>query len=73
MSSESGSGYHDALQVQIIERLTRMETKLDAFQSSSADHESRIRGLERAKWMIVGGATVLGGSAGAVVSELLNR
>lgn len=35
-----------AAEVQIAERLTRIETKLDALLTGDADHEQRIRKLE---------------------------
>lgn len=37
------------------------------------DHEERIRGLERGKWMVTGGAAVLGGGIGSVVTVLLSH
>lgn len=35
---------------ELIERLTRIETKLDHAISATDDHERRIRVLERARW-----------------------
>ena len=36
----------------LVEVLTRMETKLDAFIDKSNDHETRIRSLEKRVWAI---------------------
>lgn len=35
------------------------------------DHESRLRSLERFKWMLLGGSLAGGGAAGAIVAEAL--
>ena len=40
--------------------LVRIETKLDIAITNSADHESRIRSLERKLWMVAGAAAVGG-------------
>lgn len=64
------------------ERLARMETKLDAVLANQAenatrqaaqhaDHETRIRGLERAKWAFAGFAAAGGGAFGAIVTKLI--
>ncbi len=37
------------------------------------DHEARMRGLERGKWLVTGGAAVLGGGVGSVVTVLLSH
>ena len=46
--------------------LARIETKLDRVVSDFTDHEIRIRGLEKARWILVGAAAVTGGAAGTV-------
>jgi hypothetical protein len=43
----------------LIETLTRMETKLDAFMNKSDDHETRIRSLEKRVWAIPSAAIVI--------------
>lgn len=52
------------------ERLVRIETKLDGLVDTTkergTDHEARLRSLEKLKWVILGGATVAGGAAGAI-------
>lgn len=53
------------------ERLVRIETKLDQALAQHADHETRIRSLERAKWMAAGFAAAGGGIVGAIVSRLM--
>jgi hypothetical protein len=52
------------------ERLARIETKLDQALASHADHENRIRRLERALWMVGGFAAAGGGSLGALLTHL---
>jgi hypothetical protein len=42
--------------------VARIETKLDVFIQTSADHEDRLRHLERGSWM-ARGILVLGGAA----------
>lgn len=53
------------------ERVTRIEVKLDQALAHGADHEARIRRLERALWMAVGFAAAAGGLIGAVVARLI--
>jgi hypothetical protein len=50
--------------------LARVEGKLDVALTSSADHEERLRKLERAAWMAVGLATAAGGATGAISALL---
>lgn len=38
----------------IIDRLSRIETKVDAIMLSTPDHEKRLRGLERERWLYRG-------------------
>jgi hypothetical protein len=56
--------------VQIVERLARLETKLDLHLTKVGDHESRIRRLERALWLAAGAAMVGGGALGTVLGRL---
>lgn len=58
----------------IIERLARMETKLDGITEKLtghaerlADHETRLQKLERYVWLAVGAA----GAAGGAISQFL--
>ena len=53
------------------ERLARIEVKLDAVLSKHDDHESRLRRLERALWVVTGFAAALGGGIGSVITKLL--
>lgn len=71
---------------QTLERLVRIETKIDymgdIFKSQEAritavenripdpDHEARLRKLERAMWMVAGVAAAGGGTAGGLISQL---
>lgn len=63
---------------QILVALARVEGKVEAIQADNKrgedvhrDHESRIRALERVRWMIGGLAFVAGGgSVGAFVKVL---
>lgn len=44
---------------EVIERLVRIETKLDKSLSVADDHETRVRSLEREQWLHRGGASVV--------------
>ena len=63
MPPGSGAEIHEVLLGQ-----ARMEGKLDGVLAMAADHESRIRGLERAVWKAAGGAGTLGTIVGLVVA-----
>ncbi len=52
------------------ERIARLEVKLDHSTTQHADHEGRIRQLERARWLATGFAASLGGVVGTVVTTL---
>lgn len=54
-----------------VERLVRIETKLDAWLLRSDDHESRLRKLERALWIGMGATAVVGGALGGGVAKLI--
>ena len=51
------------LRVEMVERLSKIETKLDRVE----DHESRIRKLERMVW-IAAGAGAVAGNADRIIS-----
>lgn len=53
------------------ERVTRIEVMLDQALTHGADHEARIRRLERALWTAAGFAAAVGGLVGAVVARLI--
>jgi hypothetical protein len=64
------------------ERLARIEEKLNAILTQMigndsrvelhiTDHETRLRKLERALWIATGAGLVAGGSAGAIVAQLM--
>ncbi|HEX4816711.1 MAG TPA: hypothetical protein VFV66_28550 [Nonomuraea sp.] len=55
----------------IIERLARIETKLDNAIGRADDHETRIRRLERALWLVTGAAAAVGGALGSIVQQVL--
>ena len=49
---------------EVIERLSRIETKLDSALDVDKDHETRIRGVERNQWFFSGIAAVIGSFLG---------
>lgn len=53
------------------ERLVRIETKLDVAITRDADHETRIRRLERSMWIAVGAAAAGGGIVGQLIAPLI--
>lgn len=60
----------DSLDPPTIERLVRIETKLDMMVPTNADHEARIRSLEKYKWLLVGAAGALGGGVSTLLDLL---
>lgn len=52
-------------------RLARIETKIDALLSSKADHETRIRAVEKRSWLIAGAAMLLSVFAPGVVKNFI--
>lgn len=46
--------------------LIEIKTRLDMALTQQADHEIRIRALERTKWLAVGMAAAAGGVAGKI-------
>jgi uncharacterized membrane protein YoaK (UPF0700 family) len=55
---------------EVITRLTRIETKLELWLTQHADHETRIRALERRMWIAMGAAAVGGGALSQIVPQL---
>ena len=45
--------------LELVRAVSRIETKLDSRIGMTDDHEKRLRGLERHKWLQVGAATVV--------------
>lgn len=43
----------------VIDALARVETKVDDLREDKRDHETRIRSLERWRWVLVGGGVVI--------------
>lgn len=56
---------------EVLDRLVRIETKLDNVIYLGTDHETRIRKLERALWLATGAAAAAGGTVGAFVRTAL--
>jgi hypothetical protein len=56
--------------IALVERLVRIETKLDQSNRTHDDHEGRIRKLERALWIVAGAGLVGGGLAGQLAPYL---
>jgi hypothetical protein len=50
--------------------LARMEGKLDTLVTGHADHETRLRRVERFLWLAVGASAVAGGAAGKLAGLL---
>ncbi|WP_405061906.1 hypothetical protein OG474_09695 [Kribbella sp. NBC_01505] len=55
----------------VVERLARIETKLDVWHAAQADHESRLRRLERAVFIATGFAIAGGAGLSQLVSHLV--
>jgi uncharacterized protein involved in exopolysaccharide biosynthesis len=52
--------------------VARIESKLDRVLEDAADHEDRVRALERWRWIVVGAALGTGAAAGGISSALLH-
>lgn len=50
-----------------LERMVRVETKVDILLGRRDDHETRLRSLEQFKWKLIGWAGGAGVIAGIVV------
>lgn len=54
-----------------VERLNeKIPTHIDWVERNLADHERRIRFIERWFWMIIAGASIFGGLLGAWINQL---
>ncbi|MEU9888678.1 hypothetical protein [Sphaerisporangium sp. NPDC051011] len=54
---------------EVLDRLVRIETKLDMAINRGDDHETRLRKLERLVWIAAGAAATGGGVVGAIVRQ----
>lgn len=61
----------DVPPVELALTVARIEVKLDQALAQHADHELRIRRLERAVWIATGFASAAGGTVGALASQLM--
>lgn len=52
-------------------QLAVINTKLDLLIEQRTDHETRLRSLERFRWVLAGVSASLGGGFGAAASTLL--
>lgn len=50
--------------------LIEIRTKVEIIVGQGADHETRIRALEKSKWVAVGAAVAAGGIAGKLAGLL---
>lgn len=62
---------------EVYDQLSSLDRKVDTLnerfstvKDDSADHETRIRALEKRVWFAAGGGTVLGAVAGAIVNVI---
>lgn len=60
-----------------LERLIRIETKLDMTQLDHEgrirDHENRIRRMERFQWLLAGASAAGGGIVGSIIGPLIGQ
>jgi hypothetical protein len=62
--------YPPVCHAEVLDRLARIETKLDDMIGARTDHESRIRILETRWHWASGAAAIVGAIAGLVTSHL---
>lgn len=53
--------------------LQKVAETLPSHRETLDDHEDRIRGLERAKWMVAGVSAFLGGGGATVIQQLFSK
>lgn len=63
-------GLVDSRLAQLGVKLDPMAVALGELRAESADHEGRLRSLERRAWALVGGAAVMGGATGALAGAV---
>lgn len=57
-----------------VERLNeKIPTHIDWVERNLADHERRIRFVERWFWMIIAGASILGGLLGSWIQQIVGK
>ena len=61
------------LLVTIVTKLEHVSTTIARVDTAQADHEDRIRRLERWQWKTAGGASVVGGLIVSVVSAIVQH
>lgn len=52
-------------------QLATISVKLDLLLAGKDDHEVRLRSLEQFKWILMGAAAAVGGTAGAIVDRIV--
>lgn len=55
----------------VVDRLARIETKVDALSARRDDHETRVRWLERKYWLAAGGGAVVVFALAKMIPELV--
>ncbi|WP_433224462.1 hypothetical protein [Microtetraspora malaysiensis] len=55
----------------LVSEMQTLTTELRESRNTSADHETRIRKLERVMWLAAGAASVVGGGVGAVIKQAI--
>lgn len=58
--------------VEVRDDVTALKTSMDSTKTDVADHETRIRGLEKLVWKAAGAAAVVGSGGGWLVSTFLS-
>jgi hypothetical protein len=56
----------------VVERLTRIETKLNGICRDGVDQEQRIRSLEKTKWLAIGIALTVSALSSTAIAIMLN-
>lgn len=56
---------------EVLDRLVRIETKLDGVLVRGDDHEGRVRRLERAVWVAAGAGVAGGALVGGIAQQIM--
>jgi len=60
-----------SLEATMVEKFNGLAKDNDDAEKIHADHEQRLRSLEKVRWLIVGFALAVGGSGGALAARLV--
>ena len=61
----------DNFQIDIVDRLGRIETKLDVVCKNTGDQEQRLRSLEKYRWIAVGIILTISATVSTIITIII--